>query len=100
VDDPIAPDRIETGSNVCAAVIAEGSISLRDARLDHLGATLHVPQEAGVNITETPDELMVKTLNGLYGADMTTEPYREFPTDFQAQFMRVDVGGGWCLHCS
>jgi UDP-N-acetylglucosamine 1-carboxyvinyltransferase len=64
VDDPITPDRIETGSNVCSAVIAAGSVSHRDARLDRLGATLHVLWEAGVDITGAPDELMVKQLMG------------------------------------
>jgi len=34
----IIPDRIETGSYACAAAISGGSVFLRDARLDHLGA--------------------------------------------------------------
>jgi len=87
VDHPITPARIGTGSNVCAAVIAGGSVSLRGARLDYLGATAHVPRQPGVDIVETPDELMVKQLNGLYVVGVMTEPYPEFSTDCQLQFI-------------
>ncbi|MDB4966836.1 MAG: UDP-N-acetylglucosamine 1-carboxyvinyltransferase [Myxococcales bacterium] len=83
----IIPDRIETGSYACAAAISGGSVFLRDARLDHLGATVRILREAGVDIVEEPDGLMVKRLNGLHGADVMTEPYPGFPTDMQAQFM-------------
>jgi UDP-N-acetylglucosamine 1-carboxyvinyltransferase len=85
----IIPDRIETGSYACAAAIAGGSVFLRGARLEHLGATIRVLREAGVDITEQPDGLMVKRLNGLHGADAMTEPYPGFPTDMQAQYMAL-----------
>ena len=62
---------------------------LRDARLEHLGATVRTLREAGVEILEQPDGLMVKRLNGLHGADAMTEPYPGFPTDMQAQFMAL-----------
>ncbi len=85
----IIPDRIETGSYACAAAISGGSVFLRHARLDHLGATVRILREAGVDIIEEPDGLMVKRLNGLHGADVMTEPYPGFPTDMQAQFMAL-----------
>ena len=85
----IIPDRIETGSYACAAAISGGHVFLRDARLDHLGATVRILREAGVEITDQPDGLMVKRLNGLHGADVMTEPYPGFPTDMQAQFMAL-----------
>ncbi len=85
----IIPDRIETGSYACAAAISGGSVFLRGARLDHLGATVRILREAGVDIIEQPDGLMVKRLNGLHGADVMTEPYPGFPTDMQAQFMAL-----------
>ncbi len=85
----IIPDRIETGSYACAAAISGGSVFLRDARLEHLGATVRILREAGVDIAERPDGLMVKRLNGLHGADAMTEPYPGFPTDMQAQFMAL-----------
>ena len=85
----IIPDRIETGSYACAAAISGGSVFLRNARLDHLGATVRILREAGVEILEQPAGLMVKRLNGLHGADVMTEPYPGFPTDMQAQFMAL-----------
>jgi UDP-N-acetylglucosamine 1-carboxyvinyltransferase len=88
-DHAIIPDRIETGSYACAAAISGGSVFLRDARLEHLGATVRILREAGVDITEQPDGLMVKRLNGLRGVDVMTEAYPGFPTDMQAQFMAL-----------
>jgi UDP-N-acetylglucosamine 1-carboxyvinyltransferase len=85
----IIPDRIETGSYACAAAISGGSVLLRDARLEHLGATVRTLREAGVEIVEQAGGLMVKRLNGLHGADAMTEPYPGFPTDMQAQFMAL-----------
>nr|WP_294546682.1 UDP-N-acetylglucosamine 1-carboxyvinyltransferase [uncultured Rhodopila sp.] len=88
-DHAIIPDRIETGSYACAAAISGGSVFLRGARLDHLGATVRILREAGVEVTAEPDGLMVKRLNGLHGVDVMTEPYPGFPTDMQAQFMAL-----------
>ena len=85
----IIPDRIETGSYACAAASSGGSVFLRNARLDHLGATVRILREAGVDIAEQDDGLMVRRLNGLHGADVMTEPYPGFPTDMQAQFMAL-----------
>jgi UDP-N-acetylglucosamine 1-carboxyvinyltransferase len=88
-DHAIIPDRIETGSYACAAAISGGSVFLRGARLEHLGATVRILREAGVEIAAQPDGLLVKRLNGLHGVDVMTEPYPGFPTDMQAQFMAL-----------
>ncbi len=85
----IIPDRIETGTYACAAAIAGGSVHLRHARLDHLGAVVRLLQEAGVEVSEQDGGLTVRRLNGLHGADVMTEPYPGFPTDMQAQFMAL-----------
>jgi UDP-N-acetylglucosamine 1-carboxyvinyltransferase len=85
----IIPDRIETGSYACAAAISGGSVFLRGAQLGHLGATVRILREAGVDITQEAEGLSVKRLNGLHGTDVMTEPYPGFPTDMQAQFMAL-----------
>jgi UDP-N-acetylglucosamine 1-carboxyvinyltransferase len=85
----IIADRIETGSYACAAAISGGSVFLRHACLDHLGATVRTLREAGVEIVQEEHGLMVKRLNGLHGVDVMTEPYPGFPTDMQAQFMAL-----------
>ena len=85
----IIPDRIETGTYACAAAIAGGSVRLRHGRLDHLCAVARILREAGVEIIEEDDALLVRRLNGLQGTDVMTEPYPGFPTDMQAQFMAL-----------
>ena len=83
----IIPDRIETGTYACAAAITGGEVLLAGARMDHLGAVARILGETGVEVTEQPDGLRVRRVNGLHGVDVMTEPYPGFPTDMQAQFM-------------
>ena len=85
----IVPDRIETGTYACAAAIAGGAIKLVGAKLAHMAALANTLGEAGVEVTDTGDGLMVRRLNGLHGTDVQTEPYPGFPTDMQAQFMSL-----------
>jgi UDP-N-acetylglucosamine 1-carboxyvinyltransferase len=86
---PIVSDRIETGTYAIAAAITGGSVRLQGGRLDHLGAVSRTLHEAGVDLIEDGDALVVRRLNGLHGADVMTEPYPGFPTDMQAQFMAL-----------
>ena len=85
----IIPDRIETGTYACAVAITGGEVVLRDARIEHLGAVSRVLEEAGILVSEVPEGVSVRRLNGLHGADVMTEPYPGFPTDMQAQFMAL-----------
>ncbi len=85
----IIPDRIETGTYLCAAAITGGQVRLRNARLNHLAALTRVLQEAGVEIDEQDGCLTARRLNGLHGVDAMTEPYPGFPTDMQAQIMTL-----------
>ncbi|MBO0711545.1 MAG: UDP-N-acetylglucosamine 1-carboxyvinyltransferase [Acetobacteraceae bacterium] len=85
----IIPDRIETGTYLCAAAITGGEVRLRHARAEHLGAVTRTLAEAGVDITEADGCLIGRRQDGLRGADAMTEPYPGFPTDMQAQFMAL-----------
>ena len=85
----IIPDRIETGTYLCAAAITGGQVRLRHARMDHLGAVARILLEAGVEIADEKGCLVAKRLNGLRGVDAMTEPYPGFPTDMQAQLMAL-----------
>jgi len=85
----IISDRIETGTYACAAALTGGAVFLRNGRIEHLGATVRVLREAGVEIEERAGGVEVRRLNGLYGTDVMTEPYPGFPTDMQAQFMAL-----------
>ena len=85
----IIPDRIETGTYLCAAAIAGGEIDLRGARLGDVAALARALDEAGVEISETATGILARRRNGLAGVDVMTEPYPGFPTDMQAQFMAL-----------
>ena len=86
---PIVPDRIEAGTFACAAGITGGEVLLEGARLEHLGTVARVLREAGVEVEEAPEGVIVKRLSGLRGVDVMTEPFPGFATDMQAQFMAL-----------
>jgi UDP-N-acetylglucosamine 1-carboxyvinyltransferase len=85
----VVPDRIEAGTFAMAAAITGGELELIGARLEHLNSVATILAEAGVDMTETSDGLLVKRVDGLNGVDMMTEPYPGFPTDLQAQMMAL-----------
>src|SRR3984957_7443535 len=68
----IIGDRIEAGTYACAAAITGGQVKLRGAGVEHLGAVARALGDAGVEMTEMPDGLQVRRLNGLQGADVMT----------------------------
>src|SRR5436309_6618369 len=85
----IIPDRVETGTYMMAAAIADGDVELVGASLDHVGAIAKSLQEAGLSITETDRGVHVRTNGAIIGVDVMTEPFPGFPTDLQAQMMAV-----------
>ena len=85
----VMPDRIEAGSYACAVAIAGGEITLGGANRALLGATLSVLEEAGVELTDTPEGLRVGRKNGLHAVTASTAPWPGFPTDMQAQLMAL-----------
>ena len=87
----IIPDRIETGTFLVAAAITDGELEVKDCCPEHLAAVVKRLREAGVQIEEVnPTTLHARrSPKGLKGRDVTTEPYPDFPTDMQAQYMAL-----------
>jgi UDP-N-acetylglucosamine 1-carboxyvinyltransferase len=86
----IIPDRIETGTFIVAAALTRGELEIKDCRPDHLTRVIEKLRAAGVSIEElNPTTLEVSCPDGLIAGDVTTEPYPEFPTDMQAQYMAL-----------
>ena len=84
----IIPDRIETGTFIVAAALTGGQLEIKDCRPDHLTSVIERLRAAGVVIEElNPTTLDVTCPDGLVAGDVTTEPYPQFPTDMQAQYM-------------
>lgn len=87
----IIPDRIETGTFITAAAITKGELEIKDCNPEHCNRVIGKLREVGVEV----EEVNQSTLNvrgdrqGLKAADLITEPYPQFPTDMQAQYMAL-----------
>jgi UDP-N-acetylglucosamine 1-carboxyvinyltransferase len=86
----IIPDRIETGTFLCAVAAAGGNVLLRSAQAAHLAAVIDKLREAGVNIEAGDDWIHVKSDRRPSAVSFRTSEYPAFPTDMQAQFMALD----------
>jgi UDP-N-acetylglucosamine 1-carboxyvinyltransferase len=85
----IIPDRIETGTFLVAAAITRGELEIKDCQPEHLTSVIHKLREAGVTIVELNPSTLHASGKDLVASDVTTEPYPEFPTDMQAQYMTL-----------
>jgi UDP-N-acetylglucosamine 1-carboxyvinyltransferase len=86
----IIPDRIEAGTFIAAAAITRGDLEIRDCEPLHLAAVIDKFREVGISIEEVnPSTLHVRGSGALTATDVTTQPYPQFPTDMQAQYMAL-----------
>ncbi|MDR1277076.1 MAG: UDP-N-acetylglucosamine 1-carboxyvinyltransferase [Candidatus Accumulibacter sp.] len=86
----VMPDRIETGTYLCAAAATGGNIRLTRARPSNLDAVIAKLVEAGCEITREADAIRLEAPRRLKAVSVRTEPYPAFPTDMQAQFMAIN----------
>lgn len=86
----VIPDRIETGTYMCAVGLCGGELRLQNTRMDFLSALLSPLKQAGMDIKQEGEDVIVRR-NGakLKGVDIMTEAYPGFATDLQAQFMTM-----------
>ena len=86
----VIPDRIEAGTFFLAAAITGGELQVSNCRCEHLQALFDKLRQAGVSVTESPDNLVTVAAAGkLKAVDIRTAEYPGFPTDMQAQFMAL-----------
>ena len=86
----VIPDRIETGTYAVAAAMAGGEVRLTRTRSELIEALLVKMEEAGVEIERAADSVTVRRgPDRLRAVDVDTQPYPEFATDLQAQFMAL-----------
>lgn len=86
----IIPDRIETGTFLCAVAAAGGEVLLKRAQAAHLTAVIDKLREAGVSIEAGADWIRVKGEQRPRAVSFKTSEYPAFPTDMQAQFMTLN----------
>ena len=86
----IIPDRIETGTFLCAVTAAGGDVKLTGTCADHLDAVIDKLKEAGAQIEEGDGWMRVRMNQRPKAVSFRTSEYPAFPTDMQAQLMTVN----------
>ncbi|TVO57474.1 UDP-N-acetylglucosamine 1-carboxyvinyltransferase [Denitromonas halophila] len=86
----IMPDRIETGTYLCAAAATGGDIRLTGTSSAYLDIVVDKLLDAGCEIDVERDEIRLRAPKRLKAVSLRTAPYPAFPTDMQAQFMAIN----------
>ena len=87
----IMPDRIETGTYLCAAAATGGDIRLVRTSAAYLDAVVDKLMDAGCEVTVERDAIRLQAPQRLKAVSLRTAPYPAFPTDMQAQFMAINT---------
>lgn len=86
----IMPDRIETGTYLCAAAVTGGQVRLTGTQASSLDAVIGKLSVAGCAIRCEADSIHIEGPEKLTAVSLRTAPYPAFPTDMQAQFMALN----------
>ncbi|AWI75649.1 UDP-N-acetylglucosamine 1-carboxyvinyltransferase [Parazoarcus communis] len=86
----IMPDRIETGTYLCAAAVTGGDVRLTGTSAAYLDAVVDKLMDAGCEVETERDAIRLKAPQRLQAVNLRTSPYPAFPTDMQAQFMALN----------
>lgn len=87
----IMPDRIETGTYLCAAAATGGAIRLTNTSSNYLDAVIDKLMDTGCEISLERAAINLKAPPRLKAVSIRTAPYPAFPTDMQAQFMAINT---------
>ncbi len=90
-DFSVIPDRIEAGTYMCAAAITGSTITLKNARADHMHAFIDKLEDMGATFSYEGDDITIKGPKKLKPVEIITQEYPAFPTDMQAQFVALAV---------
>ena len=90
VSHAVIPDRIETGTFLCAVAAAGGDVTLQRANARHLDTVIEKLREAGAVVTAGDDWIRVVGNSRPRAVSFRTSEYPAFPTDMQAQFMTLN----------
>src|SRR3569623_438273 len=71
----VVPDRIETGTFLCAVASTGGDVLLRGARADHLDAVIDKLRDAGAQVTAEPEGIRVRSAGRLHAQRFRTTEY-------------------------
>ena len=80
----IMPDRLEAASYAVAAIATDGEVTIDNARQDHLSTFLNTIRRIGGDYEVHDDGISFRRhTNGLKGAEIETETWPGFSTDWQ-----------------
>ena len=82
----IMPDRIETGTFLCAGAITGGSIKVCNTNPEQVVPILSKLEEAGCNLEIENNNIFLTAPPRLKAVEIKTMPYPGFPTDMQSIF--------------
>ncbi|WP_345993627.1 UDP-N-acetylglucosamine 1-carboxyvinyltransferase [Sulfurimonas sp. HSL-1716] len=85
----VIPDRIESGTYLCAAAITNSELTLNKVRIDHLGSIISKLEEMGFKFTKEMNKITIHPAQKIKSVDIITQEYPGFPTDMQAQFLAL-----------
>jgi UDP-N-acetylglucosamine 1-carboxyvinyltransferase len=85
----VMPDRIEAGTYLIAGAITRGTVTIRRAVPEHIGALIVTLREMGFIVDEGADFVSIRPGRKLSGTMVRTLPYPGFPTDLQAPLMAL-----------
>ena len=82
------PDRIVTGTFMCAAALTGGEVEIAGTEIGHVRMAAEKLRDMGAEV-ESPSHgvIRVKGPDRLRAVDITTMPHPGFPTDLQPPFM-------------
>jgi UDP-N-acetylglucosamine 1-carboxyvinyltransferase len=86
----IMPDRIETGTYLCAAAVTGGDVRVTHTSSAYIDSVIDKLMDAGCDITCERNAIRLKAPARLKAVSLRTSPYPAFPTDMQAQFMALN----------
>ncbi|MGH8281282.1 MAG: UDP-N-acetylglucosamine 1-carboxyvinyltransferase, partial [Gammaproteobacteria bacterium] len=88
----VLPDRIETGTYLCAGALTGGNVRVKDTRPELLEAVIAKLEETGAKVGTGKNWIEVDMQGRRpHAVDVRTAPYPAFPTDMQAQFTALNV---------
>ena len=87
----VLPDRIETATFLVAAAITRGKLTLTHTRPDTIKVIIDKLRKAGARISIKNDIINIEAKSQLDAVNITTNPYPDFPTDMQAQFIALNA---------
>ncbi|OGQ07740.1 MAG: UDP-N-acetylglucosamine 1-carboxyvinyltransferase [Deltaproteobacteria bacterium RIFCSPLOWO2_12_FULL_40_28] len=85
----IMADRIEAGTFLMGVCMTGGELTARGLSAEYLGALIAKLEEVGAHVEIQKEGIFIKAPSVIKNANVVTQPYPGFATDFQAQYMAL-----------